>query len=280
MPGMSLGMGTFLGGLATGIGSMFGGSQQSSAAPTNIPGQQNLTPGQQFAGSAGQAIGAAGGDWLSNMIAERQQDRQMKKASKNQIDSTRKYFNELFPNTNEWERLGASSPAGAQITSANMQARSAERVANIQARTARDVALIQTSPQHRQAQVSESRLRSEVENLDAGTKHKLAQAIESAASGRLYQIDASTRDALNRAGITQRQFSSWRAGVATMAKETGREWENLSVVDKISMSLGYGSPTEVLFTDTQTPGFGSRKYKSLGAPSATHWSDTGVRKNR
>lgn len=247
MPGMSLGMGTFLGGLATGIGSIFGGSQQSSAAPTNIPGQQNLTPGQQFAGQAGNALGAAGGDWLSNMMAERQQDRQMKKASQNQIDSTRKYFNELFPNTNEWERLGASSPAGAQITSANTQARSAERIANIQARTAKDVALIQTSPAHRQAETARrqldevqlKQLHPNIQNVKQDTKLKVLQGITemvkadlTANQSEIARVQASYQGELSRAGIRTQNMHNVGSAVSAMIREEGNVYPAAAMLAK------------------------------------------------
>lgn len=105
------------------------------------------------------------------------------------------YYDQAFPGTNPWERLGSGNPSG-QLSVADkniknqkeMQAKelkTRENIASIQANTQLQTAEIAAQAPNRMASVGEAKLAPEIAMLDAGTKEKIASAIALHQRGKL-----------------------------------------------------------------------------------------------
>lgn len=253
-------LGNIFSAVASGIGSYFAGRNNQSAAPTPVPGQGQYgpqQPGNQMAGQIGGAVAGVATDFYEQMMQERRQERSMRMQAKHQAKATKQYFDTVFPNTNEWERLGASSPAGAQITAGAATNASQERIAKIQANTAREVALINSGAPHRQAAVSEKQVRinrmqlagnleeigAKVKNLGAGTKLSIAQALTehmrtwlTGEQAEIARIDAEYRGELNRANISAQQLRDTATAIASFQGEPEKDWKPMAA--KIAKEFG------------------------------------------
>jgi len=112
--------------------------------------------GTYFGGAAGGAFGGAVGTALAGSSA---QGLTVPKTGGAQGVQAREYYNEAFPGTNPWERLGAGNPIGQAMTaqvqdnSSKRMARTQSSVATSQQTTQKSIAANQVAVQQSNAQI-------------------------------------------------------------------------------------------------------------------------------
>lgn len=172
----------------------------------------------------------------------------------------RDYYDQAFPGTNPWERLGAGNPMGqlgaaeigakAQKHNVSVQARTQENVAKIQAAGAANVANIHNVPALRQAGAAESqaatagyqaaiaKTRAHSDRMNAITNQKLLAIKRETLEAH---IGHSLRDP-GTAKLASVAYNAWRIG---MSQQTFVRWMNDNPKKMtalgVSVSVGRGA---------------------------------------